>query len=249
MSLFFVLIVYAIVLTLAATVLAAVLGGITFFVIPRAGLRRRIAMGVAMLFPFGCVAYAGAWFVGYALINVGIFHRDAGLGDGWYTPLPNGYGLMMIDVTGQGTVYNPKTQPKGVGVVSTPDDEFGVRKLQVAGNLIFGARDSHYFRHLGEGSTAVDRWFELNTKTGSRVEYSSLGALRESAAAQGVRLHLRDFYAVYSQYRFTWFDALAALILVVVPLGAFSLLVWWIWGIRREDLRALREGAGQVTTP
>jgi hypothetical protein len=243
MGILFVLVAYAIVLTIAAAVGAAVLGAATFFVIPRAGLRRKIAMGIAMVFPFGCVAYAGAWFVGYALINVGIFHHDPGLGDSWYTPLPNGYRLLMIDVTGQGIVYNPKTQPPGASVGSTPDDEFGVRKLQVAGNLIFGARDSNYFQQLGEGSTAVDRWFELNTKTGSRVEYPSLDALRASAAAQGVRLHLRDFYSVYSQYRFTWFDDLAAAVLVVVPLVGFGLLVWWIWWIRREELAVRGEGS------
>lgn len=241
MGLAFVLVAYAIVLTMVAAVGAAVMGAVAFFVIPRPGLRRKIAMGVAMLFPFGCVAYAGAWFVGYALINIGIFHRDPGLGDSWQTPLPNGYELLMIDVTGQGIVYNPKTQPDNSGVVSEPDDEFGVRQLQVAGSLIFGTRDSHYFQHLGEGSTAVDRWFELNTKTGSRVEYSSLAALRASADAQGVRLKLRDFYAVYSEYRFTWFDDLAAAVLVGFPLVGFGPLAWWIWGIRKEELAAREE--------
>ena len=61
---------------------------------------------MARLFPFGYVAFGGVWFVVYATINGVVFHRDPGLGDGWETPMPNGYALRMIDTTDQGTVYD-----------------------------------------------------------------------------------------------------------------------------------------------
>ena len=227
---------YAVVLSIGGAVAAAVLGFGTFKFIPRPGIGRRRAVIIAILFPFACIGYAGVWFASYAIINDQMFHRDPGLGDSWYTPLPNGYALLMIDTTDQGTVYNPKTQPVSGGVMGRDDAVFGVRQLQVAGNRIFGARDSGYFGRIGQDSTSVDAWFELDTKGNRHMEYSSLSQLREQAAAQGVQLNLRSFYDVFSQYRTTWFDFLAGALLLLGPLCAFSLLARWIWRIRQKNL-------------
>ena len=193
-------------------------------------------MTVAILFPFSCVAYAGVWFAAYAIINAEVFHRDPGLGDSWMTPLPDGYALLMIDTTDQGTVYNPRTQPVSGSVGNRDDAVFGVRELQVSGNLIFGARDSGYFDRIGEDSTVVDRYFELNTTTHTHTEFPSLDSLRQRASSEGLHLNLRSFADVFSQYRTTWFDYVSGLVLVLVPLLAFSLLVRWIWRIRQQSL-------------
>lgn len=64
----------------------------------------------------------------------------------WHAPLPNGYQVMMIDVTDQGWVYNPKTQI-GSGIFGKEDAVSGVRNLQVAGRYILGATDSKAFEH------------------------------------------------------------------------------------------------------
>ncbi|HEY6369795.1 MAG TPA: hypothetical protein VIX37_04395 [Candidatus Sulfotelmatobacter sp.] len=53
------------------------------------------------------------------------------MGDTWQAPLPNGYQIMMIDVTDQGWVYNPKTQADG-DVSERHDAVAGVRNLEVA---------------------------------------------------------------------------------------------------------------------
>jgi len=41
-------------------------------------------------------------FIFQGFINANFFHRDIGLGGSWYCPLPNGYSLLMTDVTDHG---------------------------------------------------------------------------------------------------------------------------------------------------
>ncbi len=152
MGILFVLIFYAIVLSVVAAIGSAVLGTAAHFMTRRFGGRHRRVVLCAAAFPFLCVAFAGAWFIGYAVINDTVFHRDPGLGDSWYTPLPNGYGLMMIDTTDEGTVFNPETQGGWGSMGSRYDTAFGVRQLQIAGKRMFGARDSGYFGRIGQDS-------------------------------------------------------------------------------------------------
>ncbi|MGB0081712.1 MAG: hypothetical protein WBP90_09320, partial [Terracidiphilus sp.] len=232
MGILFVLIVYGIALSIAASVAAVTFGATSYYLTRRSGPERKRAILASIIFPFACVVFAGAWFVAYAITSYGVFHRDPGLGDSWEAPLPNGYALMMIDTTDQGTVYNPKTQPIEGGVVSTNDAEFGVRQLQVSKVLIYGARDSGYFNRIGQESNVVDTYFELNASQGTRTEFKSLNELRQRAASQGVSLNLRDFYSVYSDYRFTWFDYLAGLILFLVPASALIALTRWVLRLR-----------------
>ncbi len=209
MGILFVLIIYAVVLTFGAAVGSSILGAVTYRLTKDSGPKRKSAITASRLFPFACVAFAGIWFIGYAVINYAVFHRDAGLGDSWQTPLPNGYALMMIDTTDQGTVYNPRTQPNQDSVIGKEDTVFGVRELQVSKALIFGARDTGYFSRIGRDSKYVDSYFELDTSHGKRADFGSLADLRLDAARQGISLNLRDFDSVFNDYRNTWFDYLA----------------------------------------
>jgi hypothetical protein len=228
-----VLIFYAVVLAIAASVGAAVLGIVSYLLTRHSGQCRKRAILASALFPFVCVAYAGGWFIAYAVINYTVFHRDPGLGDSWETPLPNGYALMMIDTTDQGTVYNPKTQPGMDTVIGRDDAVFGVRQLQVSNGLIFGARDSGYFSRIGQDSTAVDAYFELNTTKKTHTEFKTLDELRQQASRNGVTLQLREFDSVFRDYRTTWFDYFAGAMLILLPLAAFVLLARWVWRVRR----------------
>jgi hypothetical protein len=230
-----VLIIYAVALSIAACIGSVVLTGITSFLTRHSGPRRKFAIIASALFPFICVVYAGGWFIGYAVINSTIFHRDPGLGDSRETPLPNGYALMMIDVTDVGIVYNPKTQPYNDGVISRDDAVFGVRQLQVSNELIFGASDSGYSGQTGRDSDFVDTYFELNTTKKTHAEFQSLDELRRRATSEGVVLHLRPFASVFSDYRYTWFDYFAGVMLLSLPAVGFLLLAWWIWRIRRYN--------------
>lgn len=234
MGIVVVLIFYAIALMIAASIGAAIFGVVAYFLTNGSGPKRKLAVIASILFPFGCVAFAGAWFITYATLNYTVFHRDPGLGDSWETPLPNGYALTMIDTTDQGTVYNPKTQPVSGGILGQKDTVFGVRQLQVADHLIFGASDSGYFERIGQDSKLVDTYFELNTATGTQTQFKSLGELQKRAASEGISLHLREFQAVFADYRTTWFDYMAGAMLLLIPAIGFLVLARWIWMIRRS---------------
>ena len=235
MGIGFVLILYAIALTVAASVGAVVLGLVSKRLTRHAGPKHTRVVFASAALPFLCVAFAGVWFVSYSVINSEVFHRDPLLGDSWETPLPNGYALLMIDTTDQGTVYNPKTQDEGGVVAERPDSIPGVRQLQVSKNLIFGASDSGYFGRLGEDSEFVDTYFELDTSKGTHADFKSLDQLRQQAARDGVSLNLREFQSVFGDYRTTWFDYFAGVILLLVPTAGFLLLARWVWQVHRES--------------
>ena len=231
-----VLIFYAVVLIVAASIGAVLLGLLGYALTRHSGPKRKRAVAASALFPYACVAFAGGWFITYWIVNEGVFHRDPMLGDTWETPLPNGYALMMIDTTDQGTVYNPKTQPGDGSIVGTNDAAFGVRQLQVSNGLIFGARDSGYFGRIGQDSKIVDTYFELDTTKNMQTEFRSLDDLQHRAASEGITLHLREFQSVFGDYRTTWFDYLAGAILLLIPIGGFLLLARWIWKLHAQPM-------------
>lgn len=239
MGILFVLMLYGIVLTVAASIGGVAFGATSYYLTKRSGPRRNRAILASIIFPFACEVFAAGWFVAYAITNYALFHRDPGLGDSWDTPLPNGYALTMIDTTDQGTVYNPKTQRYPGSIGDQDDTEFGVRQLQVSKAFIFGARDSGYFSRIGQDSKVVDTFFEIDTINNRRAEFKSLGELRAQAAHEGVTLNLRDFSAVFDDYRLTWFDYLASSILLLTPSVGFLILAIWIWRLRKAKFSPL----------
>jgi hypothetical protein len=190
------------------------------------------------LFPFVCSGWSGAVFVFQAVVNEGLLHRDLGLGDTWHAPLPNGYQIMMIDVTDQGWVYNPKTQPGSV-VGEREDAVSGVRNVQVAGRYILGATDSQSFEHLGQDSNQVDAYFLLDTQLGKQAPFKNYDALRQKALELGIEPNLQPINSVYSKFRFSWFDVMAGLLFCVPPLIGFLLLIGWIARLRRTRVSSL----------
>ena len=233
-----VLIFYSVVLMVAASIGAVALGLLSSALTRHAGPKRKRAVILSALFPYACVAFAGAWFIAYWAMNEGVFHRDPMLGDTWETPLPNGYALIMIDTTDEGTVYNPKTRSGNGSIWSRNDAAFGVRQLQESNGLIFGARDSGYFGPIGQDSKIVDTYFELDTTKDTQTEFKSLEDLQHRAASEGIQLHLREFQSVFGDYRTTWFDYLAGAILLLIPIGGFLMLARWIWKLHAQPVEA-----------
>lgn len=227
-----VLLFWAVVGTILAGIGMLVLGGATAFFTRRVVKGRRTAIVAAGLFPFACLAWAGALFVFQAFVNEAILHRDPGLGDSWHCPLPNGYALMMIDVTDQGWVYNPKTQAVAGGVGEQEDAVAGVRMVQVAGQYIVGGSDSQSFQHLEQNKNDVDSYFLLDTRTGKRTTVKTYDELRQVASQVGIQLDLRPINSVYSRYRFTWFEVFIGFLLCVPPLLTAWLLFKWIVRLR-----------------
>jgi hypothetical protein len=194
---------------------------------------RRRAIIASGLFPFGCLAWAVVVFFFQAYVNLRYFDRDPGMGDTWECPVPNGYSIVMIDVTDQGTIFNPKTQRSRDGVSSQDDTVFGVRTLQVSGPYLLGGVDGKYFDHLANGKAQVDSYFVLDSRTGKRRDFPSAALLGESARQLGIPLKLEPIEQVYDEFRPTWFDRLALVILLAPPLICFALLVRWVVRLRR----------------
>jgi hypothetical protein len=216
-----VLLFWAVVGTVLAGFGALVLGGVASFFIGGAQEGRRKVIVAACAFPFVCLGWAGLLFIFQASVNGFLLHRDPGLGDSWECPLPNGYAITMIDVTDQGSVYNPKTQSGG-GIGEREDSVSGVCIMQLAGRYIFGGFESHQADVCKR--TDVDSYFLLDTETGKRTQYTKYEDLNHAASQLGFALKLEDIDTVYSRYRFTWFDVLVAVLLVLPPL----VYGWWL---------------------
>ena len=212
-----VLIAWAVVGSVLASVGALVLGGVTDYLTKGADAGRRRTILAACILPFACLGWAAFLFVFQAFVNGFLLHRDPGLGDTWNCPLPNGYAITMIDVTDQGWVYNPKTQSEGA-VSEQEDAVAGVRILQVAGRYILGGSDSHAFTKLGQESNDVDRYFLLDTQTGKRADFTNYDAMRNAATHLGIQTNLERINVLYSRYRFTWFDAVVGFLLCIPPI-------------------------------
>jgi hypothetical protein len=232
MGLGFVLLLWAVVGTVVAAGGAATLGSATALLTRGVASGRRKVIIAACLFPIVCLGWGGVMFVFQAVVNEGLLHRDLGLGDTWHAPLPNGYQIMMIDVTDQGWVYNPKTQP-GSGVGEREDAVAGVRNLQVAGRYILGATDSKAFENLGEDTNQVDAYFLLDTQLGKRKHFQNYDALRQSALELGIEPNLQPINTIYSKFRFSWFDVVAGLMFCLPPFIGGLVLVFWIVQLRR----------------
>ncbi len=239
MGLGLVLLFWAVIGSILAGIGAAVFGGVAAFFTRGVNQGRKRVIIAGGLFPFLCLGWGGCVFVFQAVVNEGLLHRDLGLGDTWHAPLPNGYQIMMIDVTDQGWVYNPKTQP-GSAVGERDDAIAGVRTVQIAGQYILGSTDSKAFSHLGQETNTVDGYFLLDTVAGKHSTFSTFDQLRAKATELNIAPNLRPINSVYSDYRFSWFDVFAGSLFCVPPLAGVLFLVVWIRRLRRSQHMSLQ---------
>jgi hypothetical protein len=239
MGIGFVLLIWAVVGVGVAGIGALVLGGTAAYFTRGVEHGRKQLILVASLFPLICLAWAGVVFAFQAAINEMVFHRDAGLGDTWNCPLPNGYALLMIDTTDQGFVYNPKTQPENA-VAEQEDAVAGVRVLQVAGRYILGGSDSRSFQRSENQSEQIDSYFLLDTQIGKQTRLPSYEALRAKVRELGITANLERISSVYYRYRFTWFEVFAGLLLLLPPLVSALVLLRWTLRLRKHGSRLCR---------
>lgn len=244
MGLLFVLMLWAIVGSVVAAIGAAVYGGsAAFFTRGTKEGRRRVVIA-AGLFPFVCLGWGAGVFVFQAIVSEVLLHRDIGLGDTSHCPLPNGYQIVMIDVTDQGWVYNPKTQP-GSGISERDDAIAGVRTLQVADQYVLGGTDSKAFDHQWQETDKVDGYFILDTVAGKHANFSTFDQLHARAKELKITPELQPIYTVYSKYRFSWFDVFAGFLFCVPPLAGTVLLIVWVRRLRRSHFESLQpQGIG-----
>jgi hypothetical protein len=229
-----VLLFWAVIGTVLATLGGLVLAGATAFVTRHVQRGRKRVIVAAALFPTACLVWAGTVFVFQAAINEMVLQRDPGLGDEWTCPLPNGYALLMIDVTDHGTVFNPKTQPIDGGIAEQDDAIGGVSKLQLAGRYILGMAGEHSGEGIGDLAAHPDSYFLLDTQTGRHRTFSDVAGLNTAAKPLGILPSFEPIESVYLRYRFTWFDVFAATLLMLPPMMAFLLLLRWVWRLRES---------------
>ncbi|MCC6589843.1 MAG: hypothetical protein IT168_24325 [Bryobacterales bacterium] len=177
-----------------------------------AGHNRLLFFGTAL--PFACLAWSAVVFVGYAVINVAVFHRDIGIGDGFNCPLPNGYALEFVDVLDSATLFR-RGDTSGLSIPN-------VTHLQLTAGYMLGSSDT------GRGKL----WFILNERTGQLTDFRRLNEFETAARARELIPRLAPVAEAYQAFRYTWFDALAAFLLIVPPVAAGVLLMRSISTIR-----------------
>ena len=238
MGIGFVLLVWAIVGGVFAANAALVFGFTAAYLTLGAQRSRKALILVASLFPLICFGWAGAVFAFKAIVSETVFHRDAGLGDTWNCPLPNGYALLMIDTTEQGWIYNPRTQSEG-SVAEQEDAVAGVRSLQVVGRYILSGSDTRSFQRTENQREQIDSYFLLDTKIGKQTRFPNNEALQSKAQELGIAENLEPIASTYSRYRFTWFEVFTGSLLLVPLLISAVLLLWWTLRVRKEARKLL----------
>ncbi|MBB5062194.1 hypothetical protein [Granulicella mallensis] len=228
MGIAFVLLFYAGALSIAAVVSMGVLFALVAFFTRHVESGRKRALAFSLLLPPCCVLFCGLSFPCYWVINDTIFHRDAGLGDSWYTPMPNGYMLQMIDVTEYGSISAPQKQADGETVSN-------VRRLQVDGDMISGTSDSLALQSFGRSEDAEDQYFILNAKNGVKQQFKSMAEFNQAIQNLGLHQHLRPFWNVFCDYRNSWFDYVYAVGLLLLPLAGLGMLLGYVLRIRKTS--------------
>jgi hypothetical protein len=233
MRLGFVFLIWAAVGLVLATAAAIILSTATALLtrgVPRGRLESVLA---AFALPFACLAWAGLIFIFQAIVNEAALDRDVGLGDTWHCPLPNGYHLLMIDVTDHGVVYDPKLQ-KTPGAVADSDGAVSdVRVLQVAGPYLLGGTGGRTCDDPSKEVDRLDSFFILDSRTGTKSLHLDYDSLRNSATQLGILPKLETINSVYCKYRFSWLDVVFGVFLFLLPVVCFVLLGGFVLRLRR----------------
>lgn len=212
--------------TVVATIGAFILAYATRHLTKDAIGPRKRAIVIAFVFPFFCLVWTGAVFAFQAYVNESFLDRDAGIGDTWHCPLPNGYAITMIDVPDYGWVENERLYPHRGAHVDDEGNIPGVRLLQISGDYILGAADSNWSSRVTDrkGDSNVSFYFLIDTRAGHRSDFSTQDDLRAAASKAGLSVDMKSINSVYMKYRYTWFDLLAV-ILEIVPILIFAVLL------------------------
>ena len=118
----------------------------------------------------------------------------------------------MIDLTDQGWVYKPATQPEPDSIADQEDAVSHVRTLQMGNRYIVGGTDSLSTDRSPSG------YFVEDTRTGQKTLFGDSDTFALAATHLGIQPNLKPIYSIYSQYRFTCFYVAVGIVFVVPPL-------------------------------
>lgn len=186
---------------------------------------------VTVLFPFLCVAWMGAAYVGHGLVNVLILERSVRGGDELDCPLPNGYSLFLGQGSrGVATLYRPAGRPRWRSGMQDgiPD----VRLLQLAKGYMLGGRGRRLVETPEAGDRIVESYFLLETGSGRKTDFATLPELEQAAGRAGLQPRLQAVGEVYAEYGRTWFDSLLIWLMILPPGFSALGLVRWLGRLR-----------------
>ena len=193
------------------------------------------AMGFAYL--LGCIVLFAAWS--------GARGRDWGWGSTWVTPVLGNYSLVMLDTTEHATLYDrTDAGTSGDGPFSTSarrDVILGVRRLEVRPPYLIGAASPVSLS--GDALPgAENRFFILDTRSGSRVDEASLPALQAAAQKLGGPLKMEPVKAVYGHSRYDKADLIPLVAFLIPPVFGTWLLMRWFRSGRADHGSADQDG-------
>jgi hypothetical protein len=219
MGLFFVLFFWLIV----GLILAGLAGLVSKFLDRGKSVERKRGCFLHLMFPVGCLAWAGGIFLVSMIANAVLLDQDPGIGDGWECRLPGGFELLMIDVTDHGTIR--------LEAGEFPDELGDVILLQVTGSSFFGASDKSSYEERARDwryKHKVNSYFILDWRIRKTRWFSTEAELRAAAEEMGVKIALKPILEVYFEYRNNTINYLALLLILGGP-------VYWIWRRRQIE--------------
>lgn len=213
--------------------LALPITGLVAFFVPPVHTRRWLVLAAA-LFPFFLLFWIFAASSISSTVYENYLNRADGFGEIWHAPLPNGYSILFIKDSRSGAELAPTDSTEGMifsgGVVT------GVSQLQISGPYIFGistaSADDLFFT---APKYPKGTYFLLDTRTNKPKTFSSAPALLEQIKSVGVsQLNLESATTVYDRYFDHWFKYVSDAMLLIPPLSALLLLVFWGWRMRKS---------------
>jgi hypothetical protein len=214
MGLGFVLLIWAVLGTIAAVIAGAVLAAICALIQKAYGkIQKRWVFAFALL-PFACGVYGFIGIIAYGVWCETVRGVDFGTGDSFRAPIVNGYQFQAIDTPTQGYLVAPDGTQFHQGVQMLGDSEA----------LIFGQEGTGYFL--------------LDSKSGTELTFTNESTLREALQQRGVtKPELLPPEQFYFRHRFGLFDWVAFGFGVGIPLLAFIALVFlFARSLRRRAL-------------
>jgi len=171
--------------------------------------RRGVAILVAGAFPLLVLLYLEAGILGYGFAERAV-GEDNFLVGYYHVPLPNGRQLVIFDKMPQLAYIEQMSNPNRGGV-------FQVHALQTAGNMLLVAT----YQGAGESDLGMDepanRFLLIDTNTSGVREYSTLEALKSSAASENISLHLTPVEEILGERKSPGWRGLLFLVLLLLP--------------------------------
>ncbi len=222
MGLGFVLLIYFVILSVAALGFAIYLGGKAYYLSIRSSLKTRLKRtAVAAVVPYLWLGYFGVAFIIYAIWCAEVRGVDPGLGDSWFVPIQHGYSLKMIDT------HDSPFLARGNLSVLKPIELLGIQGRFLYGKTRPASPDRfHDVRtqmrapENSPNEKTQPQYFLLNTLFVEMWQFESEEELHSAMKALGLEAPGEMQSATYFYFKRRWGFADAAAVALILALPA-----------------------------